>query len=274
MPITRVLGPAQAWKIAAALCARHIGGAVNYVAVVEATSATPEAVTAALAADNVVTAVYFVVLLLLARGISQPKSVARDGMSSVEKADDVMGEEVSPLNAEIGLQDAAVALSLSAAMCTAAAFIDPLLPFRVGVIPIVTAIAVVLATLFPGFFARYRDAASAVGLFFMQIFFAATGAGGSFVSVMSKAPLLLMFSCVQLAVHLATFLGVGRLFNFHRAEILVASNANVGGPSTAAGMASAKNWDELVIPAILVGVLGYSIATFASLAFGYFVLKP
>ncbi len=41
-------------QIAAALAARHIGGAVNYVAVAEATGMTPSAQAAGLAADNLV----------------------------------------------------------------------------------------------------------------------------------------------------------------------------------------------------------------------------
>lgn len=61
---------------------------------------------------------------------------------------------------------------------------------------------------------------------------------------------------------------------FERSEILIASNANVGGPTTAAGMAAAKGWDRLLIPGLLIGVFGYSIATFVSLAVGHFLLKP
>ena len=46
----------DAWKVAAALNARHIGGAVNYVAVADATGMSASAQSAGLAADNVVCA--------------------------------------------------------------------------------------------------------------------------------------------------------------------------------------------------------------------------
>lgn len=46
------LGAVDSWKIAAALAARHIGGAINYVAVAETLQVSPSAQMAGLAADN------------------------------------------------------------------------------------------------------------------------------------------------------------------------------------------------------------------------------
>ena len=57
------------WKIAAALCARHIGGAINYVAVTVGLDAGQAAVSAGLAADNLICAMYFSSLYYLARKI-------------------------------------------------------------------------------------------------------------------------------------------------------------------------------------------------------------
>lgn len=241
---------------------------MNFVAVADALVISSDAVAAALAADNVVVALYFVLLLFLARGVSQPASVGK--LDNVE----VIGEDVSPLSADVGVPDVAMALSISSGMCVIAYFINALLPFRLGPIPVVTAIALVGATGFPKFFEKYRPAAAAVGVFFMQIFFAACGIAGSLTSVAKKAPMLLLFSVLQLTVHLISFLAVGGVLRFKKAEMLIASNANVGGPTTAAGMAAAKDWDRLLIPALLIGVFGYSIATFVSLALGHLVLKP
>ncbi|KAL0886528.1 hypothetical protein Bca101_010511 [Brassica carinata] len=51
-------------------------------------------------------------------------------------------------------------------------------------------------------------------------------------------------------------------------HLLLASNANVGGPTTAAGMATEKGWSSLIVPGILVGIFGIAIATFLGIAFG------
>ncbi|KAG6743340.1 hypothetical protein POTOM_054294 [Populus tomentosa] len=44
----------------------------------------------------------------------------------------------------------------------------------------------------------------------------------------------------QVAIHLVAILGLGKLFRFDQKPLLIASNANIGGPTTASGMANAK----------------------------------
>ena len=106
-----------------------------------------------------------------------------------------------------------------------------------------------------------------------QVFFATVGANGSVTAVLTQAPSLFLFSFIQIAIHLAIILGVGKLLRFDRKSLLLASNANVGGPTTGAGMANAKGWRTLLVPTILVGICGYTIATFLSIALGYGVLR-
>jgi uncharacterized membrane protein len=53
----------------------------------------------------------------------------------------------------------------------------------------------------------------------------------------------------------------GRLLRLPMQAVLIASNANVGGPATAAAMASSKGWSHMIQPAMLTGSLGYAVAT-------------
>ena len=102
----------------------------------------------------------------------------------------------------------------------------------------------------------------------LQLFISVVGAGGSYASVRKVGPSLLVFSAVQVGTHFGLLMLGGRVFRLRRDDLLLASNAAVGGPSTAAAMATAKRWTDLVLPALLVGILGYSTATFLSLGLG------
>lgn len=99
------------------------------------------------------------------------------------------------------------------------------------------------------------------------------GANGSIRNVINTAPGIFAFAFIQVAVHLSFILGVGKLLRFDQKLLLVASNANVGGPTTACGMATAKGWSSLIVPGILAGIFGIAIATFIGIAFGVMVLK-
>lgn len=48
---------------------------------------------------------------------------------------------------------------------------------------------------------------------------------------MKTAPSIFFFCLIQISLHLAILLGLGKLFRFSRKDVLIASNANVGGAS-------------------------------------------
>jgi uncharacterized membrane protein len=56
-------------------------------------------------------------------------------------------------------------------------------------------------------------------------------------------------------------------------RLLVASSSAIGGPPTSVALARTVEWDSLVVPALLVGNIGYAISTFIGIAFYYF-FKP
>jgi uncharacterized membrane protein len=160
----------------------------------------------------------------------------------------------------------AAALALSAGLCAAGFACERLTGLAGSGILFLTAFTVALATLAPAV-GRLGGAAE-LGTLMMHVFFAVIGASAHIGTVLRVGPVLFVFAALILAIHLLFLLLAGRLMRLDLAEVLVASNANMGGPTTAAAMAVARRWQALVTPAILVGTLGYAIATFVGVAVG------
>ncbi|OEL25492.1 putative membrane protein YjcL [Dichanthelium oligosanthes] len=253
----------DSWKIAAALMGSYIGGAVNYVAISEALGVTPSVLAAGVAADNLISALYFMTLFSLASKIPAEPKTAQDSQKDGESEG---GGRHSVLNGGL-------AIALSFVICKAGSTLADRLGLQGGTLPCVTALVVFLATAFPGQLGKLAPAGETMALILMQLFFTVVGANGNVVDAVTKAPSVFVFALVQVSVHLAVVLGAGKLMGLERKALLVASNANVGGPTTAAAMATAKGWTSLIVPGILVGIFGISIATFLGIGFGMFVLR-
>mmetsp|Transcript_4280 Transcript_4280/g.12065 ORF Transcript_4280/g.12065 Transcript_4280/m.12065 type:complete len:238 (+) Transcript_4280:1306-2019(+) len=233
---------------------------------------------AGLAADNTICALYFSTLYWLARNIpadpsedeSQDAGVQAPGVALPEG-----GEGTSTSSGKaIPVLESATAVALSAVICAIGTGAAAATGFPGLSIPIITLVSVAIATAAPGLLGPLVGAGEGLAAIIMQVFFATIGASGSIATVVNQAPSLFLFSFIQVALHLFIALSGGKLLGYSLRDILIASNANVGGPTTAAGMAAAKGWKSSVVPGLLVGTFGYAIATFVSIALGINVLKP
>ena len=107
-----------------------------------------------------------------------------------------------------------------------------------------------------------------MGTFLIYIFFFVIGVPASVPMIIRNSPLLLVFAAIVVIVNMSFSLIGGKLLKFNLEEIILCSNANIGGPTTAAAMAVSKGWTKLVGPIILVGIFGYVIGTYAGLLVG------
>ena len=107
-----------------------------------------------------------------------------------------------------------------------------------------------------------------IGTYLIYLFLFVIGVPANIYTVLTEAPLFLVLTFIMVVVNmLFCFIGA-KLLKFDLEDAIIASNANIGGPTTAAGMAVAQGWSRLVGPAMLVGVLGYVIGNYAGTLVG------
>eukprot|EP00638_Chattonella_subsalsa_P017528 CAMPEP_0117818170 /NCGR_PEP_ID=MMETSP0949-20121206/1094_1 /TAXON_ID=44440 /ORGANISM="Chattonella subsalsa, Strain CCMP2191" /LENGTH=315 /DNA_ID=CAMNT_0005656645 /DNA_START=172 /DNA_END=1119 /DNA_ORIENTATION=- len=201
-----------------------------------------------LAVDNVLGLFYFPLVSWLGRN-EAPESLAEDKGIANESA----GPEE-----EITLQSAAMAVGVATAL------------------PIVTALTVTVATLFAPSLKSSVPSGELLGKLFLFLFFASVGASSGTVTgtlLSPEAVVLALFGLILYTVHLGMTLSLGNILGIPLKELLVASNASIGNAATASAMATAKRWDSLFLPSLLVGSAGNSLGTFAGLWLGVEILQ-
>lgn len=255
----------DSWKIASALAARHIGGAINFISVSETLNIKGSSISSSIAADNIVVALYFSFLFLSSNKFKKTSEVTPSSEATKDIKDD--GEGFANLG------NISLALFTSSTLCFIGNFLTKMLIPNSSALPIISLLTVAASTTFPKFFGKLSDAGGIIGVIFIQLFFAASGAAGSIADVLKNAPVLFLFSGTQILLHYISLMTFGRFFNIGKRELYVASNANVGGPTTAAAMAKGKNWPDLILPGLLVGILGYATGTIIGLSLGITVLQ-
>ncbi|MEM1168746.1 MAG: DUF819 family protein [Cyanobacteria bacterium P01_H01_bin.35] len=262
------------WKLASVFSATYIGGSVNFFAtaqIIELNLDSGDLLAAGTAADNLVMTLFFLVLFALpslkwVKEIFSDNNLAQD-TSFIEQNKRNFSESRTQ---ELSVLDMSQALAISGILGALGVSIASLLGISKAAILFTTILIVSLATIFPKYLGKLT-VADQIGTLLMQIFFAVIGASANIWKVIEFGPVLFIFAGVILTIHLLFLLLAGKLLHLELPELVVASNANLGGPTTAAAMAKAKNWYKLVTPAILCGILGYALATFFGVALANFL---
>lgn len=261
-------------EMAGVLTGSYIGGGVNLFAVAESVGVSESMLSAEVVADNFVMALSFFLLLWIPSNAYFKKHYRHPYQEEVERRGTLEGEKTMAgsfwQRKEMSLIDLAITLASAFIIAAASseiagffkgAFSNIVLQMILGnQFVILTLITVLLATLFPKFFANLRGAQE-IGTFLIYMFFVVIGCPADLVVVIKNAPLMFLFCAIIAVFNIGLLLGLGKLFKLNIEELMIASNASLGGPSTAAAMAVAKGYNSLIIPAILVGLFGYIIGT-------------
>ncbi|KAL3568586.1 hypothetical protein D5086_031237 [Populus alba] len=118
------------------------------------------------------------------------------------------------------------------------------------------------------FRADLRRVFTSTGIFLLAFLIGTATAFPTQFNLLAPSGEALAMILTQVAIHLVAILGLGKLFRFDQKPLLIASNANIGGPTTASGMANAKGWSSLVAPAIIAYIFGIFLEFFIFFVLG------
>lgn len=269
-------------QAAAMMTGSYIGGGVNFTALADAFRADSSLTSATTVADNLNTAIYFLVLIAFARNafmrrhFPHPYSDQKGGDTDTTQAAAYWRQKpISLRDIAIDLAYTVLVVTVSRALggwCLALIpqggwFLNMLRTFFGSQYIWITTISMLFAT-FCSQQAERMSGAEEIGTYLIYLFFFAIGVPASIGAILRSAPLMLLFCLVIVLVNMLFCLVGGKLIGSSLEEILLASNANIGGPTTAAGMAISQGWTKLITPCMLVGTFGYVIGTYAGIIVG------
>lgn len=241
----------------------YTGGSVNFNAVALHYNVVQEGVLygGSVVVDNIITTVWMITTLAMPRVLApfwrkiKTTQVENNGpLTGI--AEDT--EHIHPLD-----------LGLVLALGIGSLFVSNFLAewsaaqgFPVPSILIITVIALVIAQL-P--FAKQLRGAQTLGIFSVYLFLAVIGAFCDVQALQNLGTLgLVLFGMAMTAVifHGFVIFGAARLMKLDLDVAAVASQANVGGGTSALALARSRGRQDLVLPAVLLGSFGNAIGTF------------
>ncbi len=248
----------------------YTGGSINFNAIALHYGVQEQGViyVGAIAVDNILTAVWMAIGLVLPRLMGGAQ--AGSELSRVEDAErspgeaDEFGEDAEE---RVRVYDLAVMLAIGLLSVYAADQLASL--WGLPSILVLTIIALLLAQLS---WVRGLVGARVLGLFAVQLFLVVIGVYcdfAAFVQLGELGPALALFAVITVAVHGLVTYGGAWLLGVDVVVASVASQANIGGGTSAMALARSLGRGQLVLPAIIIGALGTALGTFI----GFFVAE-
>lgn len=268
----------DAWRLAGAFTGTYTGGSLNFVAVGRGLELPETLFAGATAADNLTTGLWLGACLLLPvwlrpfypspiPGQEDGDPAAPEGEASRESGGDRLAESAHPFfrTAPVSVLSLARLFALGFLLLAAARGMGALVP-RVPTVLWLTTLALAVAHV-PRF--SRMDGAMQLGNFALHLFFAVIGIYSRIGQILSVGVPVFFFTLVVVGIHGLVVYGGGRLLKMDVGTLSVASQAAVGGPSSALAVAVSRRWRALILPGVVVGLLGYAAGNYLGYGIGY-----
>lgn len=97
------------------------------------------------------------------------------------------------------------------------------------------------------------------------------GIWSRFSEILAVGVEIFFYTLVVVGVHGVVVYGLGRLVRIDVGSLSVASQAAVGGPSSALAVAVSREWPGFILPGIIVGLAGYAVGNYLGFGVAYLV---
>lgn len=254
------LGPNKA-ELAGIFTGTYIGGSLNFAAIAQISDIqNGNMLAAAVAADNVATNLHFLLIILILGIAWITRAYPTHHMSTAEQFPTDSKVDIHRI-ADLDIAGFLAALALAFLLAAIGKEMASFVGKPQFAILATTALTILLATFLPQQVEKLSGYSEA-GNMLMFIFLASIGATADIWLLIEIGPGLFIFAATIIIVHLIILFGVGKIMKLDLAELAMASAVCIGGPSSAAALASAKGWQNLLIPGVVAGSLGYAVGTF------------
>jgi len=245
--------------IAGMFTGTYIGGSINFnaIALHYEVNQSGNLYAAATVVDNLIGTPWIIATLILPKYLQ--KLFPRKKLASAHTGEKSQGIEY------VSISSMASLLALGFLGITVSKVLVGWFP-QVPEIIFLTTLALILAQ-FPSVQQLYGK--HTVGFFMILIFLAVIGTlcdFGALAQTGELAGTLMLFVGLLVLIHGLVIFGVGALLKMDWDVIAVASQANVGGNTTAIASAESLNRPDLLLPGMLVGSLGNALGTYVGFA--------
>lgn len=281
----------NAWRLAGAFTGTYTGGSLNFVAVGRGLELPETLFAGATAADNLTTGLWLGACLILpvwlrryyptpipgeddrgedggeAEDATDPGANHAESTGTGKQEAERMAESAHPFfrSAPVSVLSLAKLFALGFLLLAAARGMGLLVPQVPDVLWLTT---LALAVAHVPRFSR-MDGAMQLGNFALHLFFAVIGIYSRIGQILTVGISVFFFTLVVVGIHGLVVFGGGRLLKMDVGTLSVASQAAVGGPSSALAVAVSRRWRALILPGVVVGLLGYAAGNYLGYAIGY-----
>ena len=255
----------ESWKAAGMLVGVYTGGTPNLLSIGLAVGISDESYILLNAADVVLSGVYLLVLLTIAKPVlSRFLPAYKDAVRFEGEIEEIK---------EIGTswKGMAIAFLLSALIVAVSAGIALLLTGELAIAIVILSITTlaILASFVPR--VRALEGSETLGNYFILLFAVAIGTLTDFSALISSGSTLFLFTALTLYGAILLHYALCALFRIDADTAIITSTAAVFGPPFIPPIAEALDNKDMLLTGLTTGLVGYAVGNYLGLGLAYLV---